>query len=318
MLDQPYLQRWWQQALPSLERRPNALLMLGPKSIGKTEFALEVIAALLCTAPRLEDRSPCGTCQSCNWMATRQHPDFRWVRPDANADELEAQEDVSGTEGATSESTASGESKKKSQEIRIEQIRSLAGFANIGAHRGGLRVILISPANRMNYAAANALLKTLEEPTAGLMFILVADSLRGIPATVLSRCRRLHLDLNQYDLAALQAKPREVAQWLLPLLTSGPIDPVRWADVAGKSPPGDVIDFLMRWMVDAARIRLELSAVSFPQQIDALSRLAQNIRSPQGWSEALADLQRARGAADHPLNPKLFYETIFDRYRRAL
>ncbi|MBU3725670.1 MAG: DNA polymerase III subunit delta', partial [Burkholderiaceae bacterium] len=208
---------WWKEVAQTLDRRPSALLLHGPKGIGKTDFSLEIAAALLCQSPLSDDQTACGKCQSCNWMASRQHPDFRWVRPDADAEEegwtatgSDGALTVTGGESlqATSsslrgEAEAIQPSEKKSQEIRIEQIRGLAGFANVGAHRGGLRVVVVSPANRMNYAAANALLKTLEEPSPGLMFILVADSLRGIPATILSRCRRLDLDVSPQDLALL-------------------------------------------------------------------------------------------------------------------
>lgn len=312
-----WFDQWWQQSLGTLGRRPSGLLLHGPRGIGKTEFARKIAASLLCQSPLEKDQSACGKCQACGWMAGGQHPDFRWIRPDADAEEDAI--DASGESGEDAASTAdSADAKKKSQEIRIEQIRGLAGFANVGSHRGGLRVVLVSPANRMNYAAANALLKTLEEPTPGLMFILVADSLRGIPATILSRCRRLDLDVSPGDLARLQTDQSEAADWLLPLLIAGSVDPIRWAEKAGKSPPGDALELLMRWMADCGRVRLGLHARSFPQQNAALRDQALRIRSPQRWSQTLAEIQRIRAAAEHPLNPKLFYESIFDRYRRAL
>ena len=316
-IDFPWFHGWWQETLRTLERRPSALLLHGPKGMGKTEFAMEIAAVLLCSSPSPLDRSACGTCQACGWMTGGQHPDFRWIRPDA-----EAQEDALAAADALEEGATAGESsadaKKKSQEIRIEQIRGLAGFANVGSHRGGLRVVLVSPANRMNYAAANALLKTLEEPSLGLMFILVANSLRGIPATILSRCRRVNLSVEDGLLAQVQTAQSESVEWLLPLLASADVDPIKWAEKAGKSPPGDALELIMRWMNDAARMRLGLPPRSFPQHGAALREQALRIKSPQSWSQTLAELQRIRGVAEHPLNPKLFYESIFDRYRRAM
>lgn len=309
---------WWKEASQSLARRPSALLLHGTRGIGKTDFGLEIAAALLCQSPLKEDHSACGKCQACAWMAGVQHPDFRWIRPDADAQEDGLDPGGEGTEEGAAASDGAADTKKKSQEIRIEQIRGLAGFANVGSHRGGLRVVLVSPANRMNYAAANALLKTLEEPSPGLIFILIADSLRGIPATILSRCRRLDLDVSPDDLARLQTEQSEAAQWLLPLLAAGEVDPIRWAEKAGKSPPGDALELLMRWMTDCGRLRLGLPARSFPQQNAALRDQSLRIRSPQQWSQTMAEIQRIRGVAEHPLNPKLFYESIFDRYRRAL
>lgn len=296
---------WWEQAKSLLERRPSALLLVGPPHIGKTVFAQEIARALLCQNPK-PDGSACGTCRSCNWMHSGlQHPDFRWIRPDAEA---ESEAAVAGE---------SAEGKAASQEIRIEQVRGLAGFAHVGSHRGGLRVVLMSPANRMNYAAANALLKTLEEPPPALMFVLVADSLRGIPATVLSRCRRLDLSIPDADLARLLTANSQAAPWLLPLLESASVEPIKWAEKAGKSPPGEAIELLLRWMNDAGRVRAGLAPRSFPDRARALSEQAVRIRSDQGWSQAMAELQRLRAVAEHPLNPKLFYESIFDRLRRA-
>ncbi len=308
---------WWERVASGMDRRPSALLLLGPKGIGKTKFALELAASWLCESP-LKDRSACGNCQSCHWMTATQHPDFRWIRPDADAEEDAADEAEAASEpgGSTPEATADG--KKKSQEIRIEQIRNLAGFSNVGSHRGGLRVAVISPANRMNYAAANALLKTLEEPPPSLAFILVADSLRGMPATILSRCRRIDLSVDAVTLARLQNESSQAVEWLLPLLVSGQVDPIKWAEKAGKSPPADALDLLMRWMNDAALVRNGIAARSFPEQGAALRDQALRIRSPQNWAQTMAEIQRIRGVAEHPLNPKLFYESVFDRYRRAL
>lgn len=324
-IDFNWFPSWWIQVSQGLNRRPTALLLLGPRGMAKTEFALELAAAWLCQSP-LADRSACGQCQSCGWMAARQHPDFRWVRPDAeedsssggDAESIESGGVSMGASAARNDDSSSKAEEKKSTEIKIEQIRSLAGFANVGSHRGGLRVVLISPANRMNYAAANALLKTLEEPPESLAFILVADTLRGLPATVLSRCRRINLEIDVQTLASLQAEKSEAAQWLLPLLVQGEVDPIRWAELAGKSSPADALELLMHWMTDAARVRAGLKPRVFPSHEKALKDQSHRIRSAQAWSQTLAEIQKLRGVAEHPLNPKLFYESIFDRLRRAL
>ena len=308
---------WWSVAFPTLTRRPSALMLVGPSGIGKTGFGREIAAAMLCESPLQDDHSACGACQSCQWMAAAQHPDFRWVQPDALAAEEEDLQE-STEEPAPLETVESGAGeKKKSQEIRIEQIRGLAGFANVGAHRAGLRLVLINPANRLNYAAANALLKTLEEPTENLMFILVADGLRGIPPTILSRCRRLNLPISDSELSRMQLAKSAAADWLLPALAEEPIDPLRWAERAGKSQPADVLDLLQRWMNDVARVRFGVPPRHFLNHQAALQSHAERLRSPQRFSLAMAELQRQRAVADHPLNPRLFFETIFDRFQRA-
>ena len=315
--DFSYFEGWWRLVQPTLARRPSALMLVGPAGIGKTRLGREIAAALLCESPLAEDRSACGACRSCQWMRSSQHPDFRWVQPDAMAAEEGDVHDVSdGSEAAEAADVGPGE-KKKSQEIRIEQIRALAGFANIGADRAGLRLVLINPANRLNYAAANALLKTLEEPSENLMFILVADGLRGIPPTILSRCRRLSLPIADSELSRLHLAKSASAEWLLPALSAGPIDPLRWADHAGKSPPADVLELLQRWMNDVARVRLGIAPRHFAELQTVLLAHAQQLRSIQRFGLAMADLQRQRAVADHPLNPRLFFETIFDRFQRA-
>jgi DNA polymerase III subunit delta' len=318
---------WWPKIQSLMDRRPSALLLLGAKGTAKTEFALEVAAAWLCQSP-LADRSACGHCQSCAWMTARQHPDFRWVRPEADEEiaadpsgprneDLETSSRAASLRGDPSPVAAQSD-EKKSTEIRISQIRALSGFANVGSHRGGLRVVVISPANRMNFEAANALLKTLEEPAESLAFILVSDTLRGLPATVLSRCRRINLEIDAQTLSQRQTEQSEAAQWLLPLLAQGDVDPIRWAEAAGKSPAADALELLMRWMTDTARVHAGLRPRAFPAHEQPLKEQSYRIRSAQAWSQAIAEIQKMRGVAEHPLNPKLFYESIFDRLRRAL
>lgn len=313
-----WFESWWVKVRLSMERRPSALLLVGPKGAEKARFGVDIAASWLCEKP-LVDGSACGSCQSCNWIKAGQHPDFRWIRPDAEQEDDALIEDAGVGDSGESDSVASGaDSKKKSEEIRIEQIRALAAFANVGSHRGGLRIALISPANRMNYAAANALLKTLEEPPPSLVFILVADTLRAIPATILSRCRRIDLSIDPITLAELQTRESQATEWLLPLLCGDVVDPIRWAEKAGKSPAGDALELLMRWMVDAERVRNGMPARAFPEREKALTEQALRMKSPQNWAQTLAEIQRLRATADHPLNPKLFYESVFDRYRRAL
>src|SRR5260221_13206905 len=81
--------------------------------------------------------------------------------------------------------------KKKSEQIRIEQVRELADFLAIGTHRGGLRVILVYPAEAMNANTQNALLKNLEEPPPATVFLLVTTQAERLLATVRTRCLKL-------------------------------------------------------------------------------------------------------------------------------
>jgi len=315
-----WVEQWWNEAMPNLERRPSALLLWGPRGIGKTDFALDLLTGLLCHSSVATRMRPCGRCASCSWMKVRQHPDFRWIRPDADADaaaEAAADRPDMPESAPDAESSTATDTKTGSRDIRIDQIRGLSAFAHVGSHRGGLRVVLVSPAQKMNYAASNALLKLLEEPPPGLMFLLVADTLRGIPATILSRCRRQELSVPGAELPRLQNQNSEAYSWLMPLLSAPSVDPLGWAERAGKSPMSDALDIMMRWMVDVDRCRLGLQPRSFPDAADTLREMSLRVRSAQAWVQTLAEIQRLRAFADHPLNPRLAYEGLFDRYRRA-
>ncbi len=200
MMLYPWQTQAW-QALESLhDRWPHALLIHGQAGIGKTAFARRVAKALLCEAAAAETR-PCGHCVACNWFEQGNHPDFRAVVPESLASTLPgadaANGDADGTEkSADKRGDKSGDkgdaakSKVPSKEIKIEQIRSLLSFCSIGAHRGGRRVVLLFPAEAMNAAASNALLKTLEEPPDGIVFVLVTSRIERLLPTIISRCRQ--------------------------------------------------------------------------------------------------------------------------------
>src|SRR5690606_31393121 len=135
----------------------------------------------------------CGHCPACTWYASGNHPDFRRVRPEAVAlAEGQAEEAVTDEAGGDAEEKKAGK-RAPSREIRIEQIRALESWANTGTHRGGLRIVLLYPAESLNTISANGLLKILEEPPPQTVFLLVADAPDRLLPTLVSRCRRLPL-----------------------------------------------------------------------------------------------------------------------------
>jgi DNA polymerase-3 subunit delta' len=112
-----------------------------------------------------------------------------------------------------------------SKQIRIEQVRELSAHLALASHQGGYKVALIDPADALNWNAANALLKTLEEPPAATLLILVALQPSRLPATLLSRCQRLRI----------RTPEREAAlQWLRQFAGAGPWEAV--LDVIGNAP----------------------------------------------------------------------------------
>ena len=177
----------WQRKLATTwlaetERFAHAWLIHGLPGIGKRSFALAAANALLCEQNR--GGIACGQCQACRWMASGNHPDFRRVRPDA----------VAQAEGDVNEEAASATKSSPSKEIRVEQIRSLAGWFGTATHRGGWRVAVIYPAHAMNLYTANALLKVLEEPPPRTVFLLTAERQiaccpRSCRGAAVCRCR---------------------------------------------------------------------------------------------------------------------------------
>ena len=160
---------WNDAAWGALQSRPNGLpgtlLLAGPVGVGKRSFAQTLAQGSLC-ANRAADGKPCGACASCRLFVSGSHPDFRLLEPAATE---EASGDGPDAIGGTSPAP------RASRAIVISQIRDLGDFLAVTSHLGGAKVVLIQPADRLHPSAANALLKTLEEPRPGTRFILVSD-----------------------------------------------------------------------------------------------------------------------------------------------
>ena len=142
---------------------PHALLFLGAEGVGKSSTAQALAQALNCEQ-RQTDQDACGHCRSCRMFTAGGHPDFLQIKP-------------------------SGEGGQP--QIKIEQIRELRRQLGYPPLAGNWRVVLLKPAETLNEAAANALLKTLEEPPVGNVLILTAIGERDLLPTIVSRCRRL-------------------------------------------------------------------------------------------------------------------------------
>jgi DNA polymerase III subunit delta' len=153
------------------ERLPHALLLHGPAGVGKEQFAGALAAALLCTgrAARLE---ACGRCAECALSRAGSHPDLHWLRrPDDR------------------------------KTISVDQVRELAERLAMTSMRRGRRVAIVTPAHAMTTSAQNALLKTLEEPAAGTLLMLVSSRPSGLLPTLRSRCQRVEVARPPDDVA---------------------------------------------------------------------------------------------------------------------
>lgn len=155
----PWQEGSWSRIEAMLEagRPPHGLLLHGPRGIGKRRLGARVAGAILCSGP---GPAPCGACRSCRLLGAGSHPDFLRVEP--------------------------GEGEAV---IPIGSVRDLIDRFTLTAERA--RVAVIAPAEAMNQAAANAFLKTLEEPAGNATFILASDAPGRLPATVRSRCRKM-------------------------------------------------------------------------------------------------------------------------------
>jgi DNA polymerase-3 subunit delta' len=159
------------------DRLPHALLIAGPRGVGKRLLVERLVRALLCPTP-LPDGVACGHCADCRLVQAGSHPDLARVAPDPES---------------------------KSGEITIDSIRDLRDRATLTAGRGGRILFVVDPADRMNTAAANALLKTLEEPPGPVLLCLIAEDPGRLPATVRSRCLLLRQGL---------PPPEQALEWL--------------------------------------------------------------------------------------------------------
>jgi len=145
------------------EHPPHALLVVGPRGVGKTTWALDLAAGLLCLHESAEAR-PCRDCAACRKVTAGNHPDLHRVEPEGVG-----------------------------EQIRIGQVLQLTSALALTAMEGRFRIAIVSAAQRMNPDAQNALLKTLEEPGPATCLVLCADEAAPLLPTVLSRSARLRL-----------------------------------------------------------------------------------------------------------------------------
>ncbi len=316
---------------------PSALLLYGRPGIGKTAFAIDLALTLLCEHSSLE-RRPCGECPACQWFAAGNHPDFRLLTPGAyrsgfglnTADEV-ADESASATKAA--------ESAAKSQEIRLDQVRSLGSFFSIGAHRNGRRVVVLDPAETLNTESSNAVLKVLEEPTPGLHFILVCQRPSAILPTIASRCQRLALEgptdaqgaawltelagtsladaeraMRRCAGAPLRARqlvePVQMAAYQLTLETISQLPdtgPLEASQGLTDVPMQQVLTIGQHWLLDVEQVRLGIAPTRFPEMATRLRALAKRTDGRR-IAKACAALSQHLRLVRHPLNARLFLE----------
>jgi len=279
------------------DRLSHALLVQVAPGQGGEWLAYWLAARIFCTA----NTRPCGECLACRRVVEDEQPDFFVLRPTED-----------------------------SKEIRVDQVRELVAELSLTAHGGRRKVAIISPADKLNRAAANALLKTLEEPTAGSLILLVSGEASRLPATVQSRCARVTIKsparaelvdwlkrerdsrsdwlrvlevIGDRPLAALELDASAVlalaeeTRRALETANRGGLDAIETAEIWGKEAYSWRIACIEQWLLEALRE----CVLQGP--------------SPRGvlLCELLDDVREARQWADSPINKTLVLERLLWR-----
>ena len=321
----PWQDPQWQRiaAMQAEGRLPHALLLRGPEGVGKYRFACRLLAALLCEGPAHGDH-PCGECRGCRLIAAGSHPDLHELLP------LEGK-----------------------QQIGIDQVRSLIQRIGLTSQYGGRKAVVVAPAERMTRAAANTLLKTLEEPPGDALFVLVAHRAGALPATIRSRCQMVDFPVPDTDAAriwlAAELDSLEAAETALRLAHGAPLnarllatddrlatreailedlerlvrgdgDPISIAERWRNAGLLDALYWLLSMVCDLIRLKNGRSAHSLTHldQAPALQRVARGL-DLLGLFRLFDLLVEARRAAlgQFNLNEQLMLESIAIEWQRS-
>ncbi|MDR2032522.1 MAG: DNA polymerase III subunit delta' [Azoarcus sp.] len=353
-----WLDPLWRRLLALGERLPHALLITGMPGLGQRDLAEAWAARLLCEAPA-PDGQACGHCRSCLWRRAGNHPDLRRLTPESEEERTDA-----GDESLADERPADGEAggregkAKKSTQIVIGQVRAVQDALTVTAHRGGRRAVIVDPAEAMNAITANALLKLLEEPPEGCVFLLVSSAPRKLLPTLRSRCQQWNVPRPD---AGLLRRWREgqggghVSDGLLALCGGMPLAAQRLAEQGAEALlerftrdlGADGIDPLRlaaqweAWLKkDKAALAAGFGVVTLVDWMQrwvsdlAVLRLGGRVRYFPAQAECLAALSarmsvaaasncyneflNIRKVAAHPLNLRLFVEDMLMRYARMI
>ena len=311
----PWQQSIWQRlhAAHKAGRLPHALLFTGAQGLGKSQFATAFAQSLLCEA--LSDSGqPCGACRGCHLCQVGNHPDYKCIEPE-----------------------------EAGKAIKIDTIRAYVEKGVLTTQSGGYKVVVIKPADAMNTAAANSLLKTLEEPVPWTVIILVTSCPGRLPATIRSRCQRitfpvpprneaiawLETQIEQGDpdlvlamgsgapllaksLAApelLQERAQMVDEFQAAL--SGKQDPVAIAERWDKLELPRVLNWMSGWLIDMLRLKFGEQPPSLynPDQIQSLQSMAQvlDFKVLYGMLDRVYEANRTLGSQ---LNSLMTLESI--------
>lgn len=325
----PWLEQPWREILARRSTLPHALLFKGREGIGELDFVRKLAQSLACMQP--VEQAACGQCQSCRWFAANSHPDYRELLPEVLRPEVL--------------DSASTNERKPSQQISVDDIRALEDFINLTSHQAGSKTIVIYPAETLNVSAANALLKSLEEPPPATRFMLVANRPSYLPATIISRCQQVVLRTPSADVAAAWLREQGVAEPALSLAQTGnaPLaalalddsefwqqrktllaglatprpDALSLAEQIREFPLPRVLGWLQRWTYDLLSAKSAAVVRYNPDFAKSLMQIAGRLRAMDiaRFHRSLVQQQRS---VHHPLNARLYIEQLVIAYSALL
>lgn len=232
----PWQLQEWQQLIQQIaaKKLPHALMFAGPKGIGKRQLAQSLAQLLLCLAPI--EGTPCGKCRGCMLNKVNNHPDFIVLEPE---------------EG--------------SKNVKVDQVRALIEDLGKTAQQGGYKVVVLEPAEAMNANAANALLKSLEEPAANTVLVLVCHAPSAVLPTIRSRCQMRLMPMPNAE---------QVMHWLKPLMAGSNVSPEKLVEAAGGAPlialsylESDALERRDGWLLNLIRLSTgQISAIEVAGQ----------------------------------------------------
>lgn len=307
----PWLSEWATRLHERVRRGrlPHALLFCGPRGCGKRLLADWLVALVLCVSPAA-DGSACGRCRECVLRRAGTHPDVWRSEPTDRPDG------------------------RRRHEILIEQVRELIAHLAVAGQRSGTSIAVIDPADRLNAAAANAFLKTLEEPAPGRLLILIADEPARVRATIRSRCTRIEVRMPPAEVSLpwllAQGLRREMAEEALRLAEGQPLRALAMAEdgsvALARTIAGELDDLaagrtsaaaLARvWAGDRPELRLKLAQRYVLSVRDRLALTDNALFSKlDGW---LGEAARVERELSSPLKGEFLIAALLARWSLAV
>ena len=227
----PWLKEHWAFFLRRLEqnRLAHALMIEGPAGSGKQALATAMVAKLLCSEDQPE---ACGQCRSCKLLVGGAHPDRFDIQPEEGSDV-----------------------------IKVDQVRALIASLTLTSSVSTRKLACIHPADGMNMAAANALLKSLEEPVGDAVLILVCSVPARLPITIRSRCQSVVVSQPDAEvvldwLEKSSQKPRDEVRKALQAAGGSPLRAAQYIDSPETEAYGQVQEGLANLLAHPGSVSL--------------------------------------------------------------